>query len=198
MGDAIWRCNGGAYRVHKLVLVTGSSYFKEILATADNEDVLTVISTPDLNARVVRCVLCLFYTGEVNIDWDILKEVNLAFKLLGFNGENVDVTTTGEARTPKHAVTELPTRDTSPPAKKLRPEEIFCFRKPKLKPSRQKKKKYSSDDDFMVGDAAFGLSDSDNDDEWAPPRDHKKKTKKKVKAVDNDDDYEKSPIVLKL
>ena len=68
------------------------------------------------------------------------------------------MTTTGEARTPKHAVTELPTRDTSPPAKKLRPEEIFCFRKPKLKPSRQKKKKYSSDDDFMVGDAAFGLS----------------------------------------
>ena len=46
------------------------------------EDTPTIF-TPDLNSRVVKSMLCLFYTGRVNVCFDELAEVNAALELLG-------------------------------------------------------------------------------------------------------------------
>ena len=49
----------------------------------DTDDVKTLIFTPDLSSKVVKCILCLFYTGKVNICCEVLAEVNNALKIIG-------------------------------------------------------------------------------------------------------------------
>jgi len=88
--DAIWKCNGGKYKVHKLVLGLSSPLLKQILLE-QNDEVKPVICTPDFSSAIVKSILCLFYTGKVNVARDILGEVNIALKLLGFIGDNVSV-----------------------------------------------------------------------------------------------------------
>ena len=53
-----------------------------MLGTSQDEE-KTLLWTPDLDSATVKSILCLFYTGKVNIGWDILGEVNNALKLLG-------------------------------------------------------------------------------------------------------------------
>ena len=47
------------------------------------EAVLSSIYTPDLSSEMVRAILCLMYTGQINVTWKLLQEINNAFKLIG-------------------------------------------------------------------------------------------------------------------
>ena len=54
------------------------------LLLSDKDEITTMISTPELNSAVVKSIICLFYTGRVNISWEMIGEVNTALKLLGW------------------------------------------------------------------------------------------------------------------
>lgn len=85
--DAVWKCQDGRYKVHRLVLAACSPFLAEVLAQhPEVEGVRPVICTPDLSSPCVRAILCLFYTGKVNFAKDIMAEVMATLKMLGFPG----------------------------------------------------------------------------------------------------------------
>ena len=60
------------------------------LLISQSEDVFTSsIHTPDLSSNCVKSLLCLFYTGKVNLSGSVMNEVNSALKMLQFHGDNV-------------------------------------------------------------------------------------------------------------
>ena len=92
MYDTVWRCQGGRYKVHKLVLALSSPLLRELLSCQPEGDVARpVIYTPDISSLAVKAILCLFYTGKVNVTRGKIGEVNAALKMLKFHGDNVTV-----------------------------------------------------------------------------------------------------------
>ena len=89
MYDAVWECDGGMFKVHRLVLAGVSPMFKQVLASEPEDVSKSVIYTPDFSSACVKALLCLFYTGKVNIGGTLMSEVNGALKMLQFHGENV-------------------------------------------------------------------------------------------------------------
>ena len=89
MYDAVWECDGGRFKVHRLVLASVSPLLKLVLSSQPGDVTRSVIFTPELSAICVKSLLCLFYTGKVNISGDLMTEVNMALKMLQFHGENV-------------------------------------------------------------------------------------------------------------
>lgn len=89
MYDTVWECDGGRFKTHRLVLASVSTVLKEVLLTESGEVAKSVVSTPDLSVQCVKSLLCLFYTGKVNITNQIMGEINSAFKMLQFKGSNV-------------------------------------------------------------------------------------------------------------
>ena len=90
--DAIWKCQGGRYKVHRLVLALASPFLRDILAAQpEAEGVRPVLYTPDISSPSLKAILCLFYTGRVNVARDIMGEVNSALKMLLFRGDNLAV-----------------------------------------------------------------------------------------------------------
>ena len=91
--DTIWKCQGGGrYKVHKLVLALSSPLLKDLLSShPEGEGVRPVIYTPDISSLAVKAILCLFYTGKVNVARGKIGEVNAALKMLNFVGNNVTV-----------------------------------------------------------------------------------------------------------
>ena len=89
MYDSVWECDGGRFKVHRLVLASVSPLLKLVLSNHPGDVTRSVIFTPDLSAICVKSLLCLFYTGKVNIGGDLMTEVNMALKMLQFHGENM-------------------------------------------------------------------------------------------------------------
>ena len=89
MYDSVWECDGGRFKVHRLVLASVSPLLKLVLSSQPGDVSKSVIFTPDLSATCVKSLLCLFYTGKVNIGGDLMTEVNMALKMLQFHGENM-------------------------------------------------------------------------------------------------------------
>ena len=89
--DTIWKCQGGRYKVHKLVLALSSPLLSALLSCQEGEGVRPVIYTPDISSLAVKAILCLFYTGKVNVARGKIGEVNAALKMLNFIGNNVTV-----------------------------------------------------------------------------------------------------------
>ena len=89
MYDSVWECDGGRFKVHRLVLASVSPLLKLVLSSHPGDVTRSVIFTPDLSAICVKSLLCLFYTGKVNIGGDLMTEVNMALKMLQFHGENM-------------------------------------------------------------------------------------------------------------
>ena len=87
--DTVWECAGGRFRTHKLVLASASTLLRHLLLAEVVEGAKSVVSTPDLSVQCVKSLLCLFYTGKVNITNEITGEINSAFKMLQFRGSNV-------------------------------------------------------------------------------------------------------------
>ena len=89
MYDAVWECDGGRFKVHRLVLASVSPLLRLVLSSQPEEVTRAAIFTPELSAACVKHILCLFYTGKVNIAGDLMTEVNIALKMLKFHGDNV-------------------------------------------------------------------------------------------------------------
>ena len=87
--DTVWECQGGRFKTHKLVLASASTLLRQLLLAEVGEGTKSVVSTPDLSVQCVKSLLCLFYTGKVNIANEITGEINSAFKMLQFRGSNV-------------------------------------------------------------------------------------------------------------
>ena len=87
--DTVWECHGARFKTHKLVLASASSLLRQLLLAEVEEGTKSVVSTPDLSVQCVKSLLCLFYTGKVNITNEITGEINSAFKMLQFRGSNV-------------------------------------------------------------------------------------------------------------
>ena len=90
-GDAVWECAGARFRVHRLVLASVSPLMRECLLEQCDQDSRPVINTPELSDLCVKSLLCLFYTGKVNIPGIIMNEVNAALQMLMFQGEKVSL-----------------------------------------------------------------------------------------------------------
>ena len=89
MYDTVWECDGGRFKTHRLVLASASAVLRQVLLAESGEVTKSVVSTPDLSVQCVKSLLCLFYTGRVNINNETMSEINSAFKMLQFNGSNV-------------------------------------------------------------------------------------------------------------
>jgi len=185
--DAIWKCNGGRYKVHRFVLALASPFLREILSS-QTDDLKPVIYTPDFSSPSVKAILCLFYTGRVNVARDIMGEVNTALKMLHFNGDNVTVLPNQEI-IKQEIVPDYDAGD-------------FCeveMQKggEKGRGGRVKQEQEESDEDWDPNDihTAFdtgiqGDDDEDTDDEWWEPKNKKRKLSsvKSERWSDDEDD----------
>jgi len=185
--DAIWKCNEGRYKVHRFVLALASPFLRDILSTQSDEQ-KPVIYTPDFSGPSIKAILCLFYTGRVNVARDIMGEVNTALKMLHFNGDNVTVLPNQEI-IKQEIVPDYDAGD-------------FCeveIQKvgERGKGGRVKQEQQDSDEDWDPSDihTAFdtgiqGDDDDESDDEWWEPKSKKRKlsTVKSESWSDEDDD----------
>merc|ERR1719499_1155874 len=160
--DAIWKCNEGRYKVHKFILAMASPFLRDLLSLQTDE-LKPVIYTPDFSAPSIKAILCLFYTGRVNVARDIMGGVNTALKMLHFNGDNVTVLPNQEI-IKQEIVPDYDAGD-------------FCeveLQKESEKPKggRVKKERDDSDEDWDPSDIRTAFDDDiqgdddESDDEW--------------------------------
>ena len=92
MYDAVWQCQGGmVFRVHRLVLASVSPLLRHCLLEQSDLATKAVIHTPELTSSCVKSLLCLFYTGKVNVSGSHVSEVNSALQMLAFQGDKVSL-----------------------------------------------------------------------------------------------------------
>jgi len=186
--DTVWRCIGGRYRVHRLVLALASPLLRQVLAAQQGES-QPVIHTPDFTSSCVKAILCLFYTGKVNVARDIMGEVNTALKMLAFNGDNVTV---------------LPNQEII--KKEITPEydagdfcEVELRKKTGLKRTKEQQEDSDEEWDPNTDTTAFDGDiqgeeevDVQSEDEWWEPKSKKRKKTVKPERWSDEDGEEKS------
>jgi len=83
--DALWKCEGGVFKVHKFVLSIYSSYLKRLIEDCVEEECM--IYTPDLSSLAVKSILCVLYTGRVVLpSKNHANDVMQAFSDIGCKG----------------------------------------------------------------------------------------------------------------
>merc|ERR1712200_398993 len=83
--DALWKCEGGVFKVHKFVLSIYSSYLKRLIEDCVEEECM--IYTPDLSSLAVKSILCVLYTGRLVLpSKNHSKDVMQAFSDIGCKG----------------------------------------------------------------------------------------------------------------
>ena len=173
MHDAVWECDGGRFKVHRLVLASVSPLLKLALSSQPGDVTRSVIFTPELSANCVKSLLCLFYTGKVNIGGDLMTEVNVALKMLQFHGDNV-------ALLPSQSVIKQESEDLAGSSKQMLQEKSSS----RPKNQRQNEIRADSDEDW---DPKTDLAFDDNiqgDDEdlaelWRPSAKRRRTTSAK-------------------
>ena len=47
------------------------------------DETIATIYTPDIPSDIVHSILCLLYTGQANVTWRTLQDINECFRLIG-------------------------------------------------------------------------------------------------------------------
>ena len=47
------------------------------------DETIATIYTPDMPSDIVHSMLCLLYTGQANVTWRTLQDINECFRLIG-------------------------------------------------------------------------------------------------------------------
>ncbi len=47
------------------------------------DETMATIYTPDIPSDIVHSILCLLYTGQANVTWRTLQDINECFRLIG-------------------------------------------------------------------------------------------------------------------
>merc|ERR1719471_625252 len=193
MYDTVWRCQGGRYKVHKLVLALSSPLLRELLSCQPEGDVARpVIYTPDISSLAVKAILCLFYTGKVNVTRGKIGEVNAALKMLKFHGDNVTVLPSQELV--KQEIVPEYDISSSGVLVELERSDVVELEKSglgsktpgeKVKAEKRRREEEDSDEEWNV-DTAFDpdlQAEGDSDDDWWEAESKRIAKKRKVNSV---------------
>ena len=175
--DAVWECDGGLFKVHRLVLAAVSPLFRQVLGCQPGHVTKAVIYTPGVSAGCVKSLLCLFYTGKVNIVGDLMGEVNAALKMLQFHGDNVTLL-------PSQSIIKQETEDLVGSFSQV------ASKKTSTKENCKDEMTADSDEDWdPKTDLAFDddIQGDEEPEDWWQPQSKKRKTQKADKCEEEED-----------
>jgi hypothetical protein len=182
--DVVWRCEGGRYRVHRIVLALASPFLRQVLEGQPGaEGSMPVVHTPDIRSSTLQAILCLFYTGRANISNGMINEINEALKLLQFRHGCDILEAMKQEVVPEYDVTLEDFCD-------FEVEQMGDKVRSKSGPKQEEAGVQDSDDEWTINtafDPEVPQDERDSDDDWWEAENKRSSKKRKTSHVNKND-----------
>ncbi|XP_014221650.1 speckle-type POZ protein-like [Trichogramma pretiosum] len=84
--NTVFECSGEVFFGHRCILMARSTYFASLLKDDTQEDEPNIIEVTDIKPRVFKEVIRFIYTGRVEHDGSMAKDLMAAGEILGIDG----------------------------------------------------------------------------------------------------------------